>query len=81
MRLCLFWTVCSGCVSDSAQDVGAYYFGAGDAKLDAHGYLVKVRSEHYVLDMSVSVTAQGCIPVGETVAGVARGGQYRHKTV
>ena len=56
--------------------MGAYYFGAGDAKLDARGYLVKVRSEHYVLDMSVSVTAPGCIPVGETVAGVARGGQY-----
>lgn len=61
------------CVPDSAQKLGAFYMGAGDNKVDAVAYKAQVKTEHYKLDVSLSVTEQGCIPLGETVVGVARG--------
>ena len=54
--------------------------GAGDNKVDAVAYKAQVKTEHYKLDVSLSVTEQGCIPLGETVVGVARGGQYTYTT-
>nr|KAG5707265.1 hypothetical protein BaRGS_000039 [Batillaria attramentaria] len=63
----------AACVPDKAKSVGSFYYGAGDAKLEAVGYSLGINTKKYKMEFEIAVTREGCVPIGESVFGVARG--------
>ncbi|KAL5017937.1 hypothetical protein ScPMuIL_003659 [Solemya velum] len=64
-KLKLNRTFPEGCIPDSAKELGTYHLGAGSNTLDATSYYMK-RGE---LETMISVTKEGCIPLGEDTFG------------
>jgi len=61
------------CIPDKAKETGDFYMGAGNATLAVRGYFVEFKKRGVRLNMEVTVTQDGCIPVGELTQGVAKG--------
>lgn len=62
----------AACVPDEAKELGEYTFGAGNASLQAKGYAMGIDTDKYKLELSITVTADNCVPIGENIVGLAR---------